>query len=372
MSALRLAGAPDRWLLLPVALLAPAGILLLRAVTSEGAPAWTPEAIRQASYLALGLAAMVAASRVNLRALRPLLPWFYVAMLAALVAVLLFGSSEYGARRWLTFGAASIQPSEFAKAGAVLAAAAYAADREPSPRGVLVALALMGAPMALILVEPDLGTTLVLAVAWAALMAVWGVPWRVLGTLSLLAVSALPLAFALLVPDYQRERLAVFLDPARDPLGSGFTLRQVEVAFASGGLTGRGWDLEASALDGLSTRSSDFAFAQVGEIAGVIGALAVLAAFGVIAWRGCRAASITPDRFERLVAVGLTAVIVGQAALHVAVNTRLFPATGIPLPFLSQGGSALLAMCIAAGVLQGIAAHRPPTAREVWTGERWH
>jgi penicillin-binding protein 2 len=374
VSAFRLATSvlPDRWLLLGVVGLSLAGIAMLRTVTMPPAGGLSHEAARQAVYLGIGLAAMLLAARVNLRSLRGMMPLLYLAMLAGLVAVLLLGSSEYGARRWIAIAGQTVQPSEFAKVVAVLAVAAFAAEREPGPRAMLATLAIIGLPMMLILVEPDLGTTIVLALAWAALAAVWGVRWRVLGTLGVLGAAALPLAFALLIPAYQRERLAVFLDPSRDPLGSGFTLRQVEVAFAGGGLTGRGLDIEASALDGVLTRTSDFAFAQVGELLGVVGALALLALFGLLAWRGFRAAAISPDAFERLVAAGLTTMIVGQAVMHVAVNTRLFPATGIPLPFVSQGGSALVAMCIAAGLLQSIASHRPPTPHEVWTGQRWH
>ena len=168
------------------------------------------------------------------------------------------------------------------------------------------------------------------------------------------------------VPAYQRERLAVFLDPERDPLGSGFTLRQVEVAYATGGTTGRGFGGAPSALDGVATRASDFAFAQLGEFAGVAGTLAVIALFGLIAWRGYSIAANAPDRFGRLLAAGLTTSIVLQAAMHMAVNLRLFPATGIPLPFVSTGGSALLATFAAIGMLQAVASQRRTGMHDRW------
>jgi cell division protein FtsW (lipid II flippase) len=231
-------------------------------------------------------------------------------------------------------------------------------------RAMLTSLGLALLPMALVLVEPDLGTTLVLAAAWGVLVAVWGVSGRTLAGMFALGLSALPIAFAVAVPDYQRERLAVFLDPTRDPLGSGFTMRQVEVAL--GGLTGRGIDGAASALDGVATRASDFAFAQLGEQMGLIGAALVLLLYAVIAWRGLEAALHAPDRFGRLLAAGLTATIVLQALMHVAVNTRLFPATGIPLPFISTGGSALVGMCLSAGLIQAVAAYRLARPRELW------
>jgi rod shape determining protein RodA len=265
----------------------------------------------------------------------------------------------------------TVQPSEFAKIATVIAVASYAANREPGIRAMLTSLGLALLPMALVLVEPDLGTTLVLAAAWGVLIAAWGVSWRVLGGLTALGLSALPVLFAVAVPDYQRERLAVFLDPARDPLGSGFTMRQVEIALGGGGLTGRGIDGAASALDGVATRASDFAFAQLGEQMGLVGAGLVLLLYAVIAWRGLEAAMHAPDRFGRLLATGLTATIVLQALMHIAVNTRLFPATGIPLPFISTGGSALVGMCVSAGLIQAVAAYRPARPRALWQGERW-
>ncbi len=358
---------PDLGLVAAAACLAAAGSLMVRAVHIEESPGLPAEWVRQLAYLGVGVVGMVVASRLDLAWLRRLTPLLYVASLVALVVVLGIGSSEYGARRWIAIGSvATVQPSEFAKITGSLALAAYAASREPSLRTVLAAIGIAAVPAALVFVEPDLGTAIVLLVSCVVVLAAWGVPWRVLGGFATLVVAVLPIAFAVAVPDYQRERLAVFLDPGRDPLGSGFTLRQVEVAFAAGGLTGRGFSGADSALVGVAPRSSDFAFAQVSEYAGLVGALVILGCFAVIAWRGMQVAGAAPDRFARLLAAGLTATIVLQAVLHVAVNTRLFPATGIPLPFISQGGSALVAVFIAAGLLQAIAAHRATTDPSGW------
>jgi len=224
--------------------------------------------------------------------------------------------------------------------------------------------------MALILLEPDLGTALLIIGVWGAMAVTWGVSWRFLAAPVVLGASMFPLALAVIVPDYQRERLAVFLDPGRDPFGSGFTLRQVEVAFGGSGVTGRGFNGAPSALDGLAPRTADFAFAQVGEFGGAIGTLLVIALFALIAWRGYRVASTAPDAFGRLLATGLTTAIVLQAAIHIAVNLRLFPATGIPLPFVSTGGSALVVAFAAVGILEGIAAQALPAARDPWRALR--
>ncbi len=363
---------PDPWLLLAVLGLVTVGGLMVRAATMEVPGALSAEAWRQVFYVGLGLVVLVVASRLNTGMLRQLAPVIYVASLLALVAVLALGSDQFGARRWIVLApGVTVQPSELAKIASVIAIAAYAADREGGLRTMLTALGLALLPMGLVIIEPDLGTTLVLGVSAVVLVAVWGVSWRILAGMGALALSLLPIAFAVAVPDYQRERLAVFLDPGRDPLGSGFTLRQVEIALGGGGLTGRGIDGAASALDGVATRASDFAFAQLGEQMGLLGALLVLVFYAVIAWRGLEAALRAPDRFSRMLAAGLTATIVLQALMHVGVNTRLFPATGIPLPFISTGGSALVGMCLSAGLIQAVSAHAPPATRAFWEGERW-
>ncbi len=378
MSALGIARAgrvADRWLLLPMLVLAPLGALLIEATTAAHMslpPSHiTGPTVRQGGYIVVGVVVMFVLAHVDYRLLRRLTPLLYAGAVLALVVVLGLGSSQYGARRWIGLGPITVQPSEFAKLAIVIAGAAVVADRQPGARPLLAWLVVLGVPAGLVLLEPDLGTALVIGAAWASMVVAWGLPWRVLGGMALAAIAAVPLLFTVGVPDYQRERLAVFLHPGRDPFGSGFTLRQVEVAFGSGGLFGNGL-LEGahSALEGLATRTSDFAFAQLGEAVGMVGALFVIAVFAIVAWRGLRAAAAAPDTFGRLLAVGLTATITAQALMHIAVNLRLFPATGIALPFVSQGGSALVAMFAALGVLESIAAHRPAIGREQWTGER--
>ncbi len=343
------------------------GLMMIQGATAHAATTGaTGAALRQAVYVSAGLLAFAGLRRMDYRLLQRWALWVYLGAAGALVVVLALGTAAHGARRWIDIGPVTIQPSEFAKIATVVALATFAARREPSRRTVAVTLALVGPTAVLVLAEPDLGSTLTLAVIWAVLVAVWGISWRILGGMALLALAILPMLFVA-VPEYQLERIAVFVDPARDPLGSGFTSRQVEVALGSGGLTGRGFG-GPSALEGLAPRTADFAFAQLAEQAGLIGSLAVLVLFTVIAWRGIRVAGAASDIFGRLLAAGLTATIVGQAALHIAVNLRLFPATGIPLPFISQGGSALVTVFAALGVIESVAAHRPVIDRTPWRG----
>ena len=336
-----------------------------RDATSTGV---TGATLRQTIYFGVALLAFLGLRHTDYRLLQRWSLWVYLGSAATLVLVLALGTDAHGARRWIDMGPVTIQPSEFAKVATVTALAAFAARHEPSRRTIAVTLALVAPPAALVLAEPDLGSTLTLGAIWVVMVAVWGISWRVLGGMALLTLAVLPLLF-IAVPDYQRERIAVFVDPARDPLGSGFTSRQVEVALGGGGLTGRGFG-GPSALEGLAPRTADFAFAQLAEQAGLIGSLAVLGLFVVIAWRGIRTAAAAPDVFGRLLAAGLTAAIVGQAALHIAVNLRLFPATGIPLPFISQGGSALVTVFAALGIIEAVAAHRPTLDRALWRGDR--
>ncbi|RJQ09018.1 MAG: rod shape-determining protein RodA [Dehalococcoidia bacterium] len=344
------------------------GLTMIQGVTAHTATAGVTEAAqRQAVYLCAGLLAFAGLRRMDYRLLQRWALWVYLVATGALVLVLALGTATHGARRWIDIGPVTIQPSEFAKVATVVTLATFAARREPSRRTVAVTLALVGPAAVLMLAEPDLGSTLTLAAIWAVLVAVWGISWRTLGGMAILALAVLPMLFVA-VPEYQRERIAVFVDPTRDPLGSGFTSRQVEVALGGGGLTGRGFS-GPSALEGLAPRTADFAFAQLAEQAGLIGSLAVLALFMVIAWRGIRVAGAASDVFGRLLAAGLTATIVGQAALHIAVNLRLFPATGIPLPFISQGGSALVTVFAALGVIESVAAHRPVIDRTPWRGD---
>ena len=353
----------DRLLWLAVAALAALGLLMAYSASLDEPPhpTVTAEAVRHAMLGALGIAAMLVAARIDYRRLRRYSALAYLGAAALLVVVVVIGESEYGARRWLAVGGSTIQPAEAAKLALVLALAAYTASRPPRAAALAVTAVLLALLAAPVLAQPDTGTAVVLVGTWIGMVIVWGVPWRTLGVLFAVLGAAGPLAFAVMVPDYQRERLAVFLDPTRDPLGSGFSLRQVEAALATGGITGEGLFRGAeSQLASVSARSSDFVFALVGEELGLGGGLVVIALFGLIAWRGFEASRHAPDTFGRMLAAGLTTLIVLQAFVNVAVNLRLFPATGLPLPFVSSGGSALLVVFVAVGLLQSVQSQRMP------------
>lgn len=364
--AVMVAPRADGWLWTAVAGLLTFGLLMVYSASlPEGPrPTVTPAAARQCIYALAGVALMLAVARLDYRRLQRPAATIYLGTLLLLVAVLATGVSQHGARRWLDLGPLTLQPAEFAKIALCLAFAAYAAARSPRVAALLATLGILALPAGLVALEPDLGTAIVLGGIWLVLVVAWGVPWRMLAGLLAVGAALGPAAFAI-VPPYQRERLAVFLDPARDPLGSGFNLRQVEVALGTGGLTGHGLFSGAqSHLDSIAARSSDFMFGFVGAELGLLGALALIVLLACVVMRGLSAARGASDAFGRLLASGLTAMVLTQGLINVAVNLRMFPVTGIPLPFVSQGGSSLIAMLLAVGLLQSIASHRGPTGSE--------
>lgn len=363
----------DRWLWLAVGVLVPLGVLMVYSASLEGPrdAASSSEAMRQGAYAVIGVAAMLVAARFDYRLLAPLAALVYGFAMLLLAAVLVIGVSEHGAQRWLGIGGITVQPSEFAKLALAVALAGYAAHRQPRPAAIAVSLALTALPMGLVALQPDLGTVIVLSGIWLVCTVAWGVSWRILGALTAVLVALIPLLF-IGVPAYQRERLAVFLDPGRDPLGSGFNLRQVEVAIGTGGVTGHGLFSGAeSHLDSVSARSSDFMFGFLGAELGLLGGLLLIALLATVVMRGFGAATRAPDAFGRLLAASLTAMVLIQGVVNIGVNLRLLPTTGIPLPFISQGGSALVVMLVAIGVVQSVAARRPATSEEQWRAERW-
>lgn len=353
----------DGWLWAAVAGLLTFGLLMVYSASLPDGPRpdITPEAARQSVYALTGAALMLALARINYRVWERPAPAIYLGTLLLLVAVLIVGVAQHGARRWLGAGTLTVQPAEFAKITLCIGFAAYAASRGPRLPTLLATLGLLALPVGLVALEPDLGTAIVLGSVWLVLVVAWKVPWRLLAGLAAVGVALGPAALAV-IPAYQRERIAVFLDPARDPLGSGFNLRQVEMALGTGGLTGHGLFSGAqSHLDSVAARSSDFMFGFIGSELGLLGGLALIALLACVVVRGFSAARHATDPFGRLLAAGLTAMVLTQGLINVAVNLRMFPATGITLPFISQGGSSLVATLLAVGLLQSIASHRART-----------
>jgi cell division protein FtsW len=311
---------------------------------------------RQSVYALIGIGLMIAVSRTSFRHIRGFAPVLVAGALTLLLVVLAIGDPVNGARRWITFGPAVFQPSELAKLALCVWAAAYLI-RRPAPQ-TLGELArpfglMAGVFCALLLAEPDLGTAITVIVMLAGLLVVAGTPLRVLGAGAGIA-SAIALA-AIAVEPYRRERLLSFLDPWGDAEGSGFQTVQGLIGLGSGGIFGRGIGESIEKYFYLPEAHTDMIFAIIGEELGLIGTLIVVGAFLLFAYAGFRVALACGDPFGKLLAAGLTTLVCGQALINLAAVLGLAPLTGIPLPFVSAGGSSLVVALTSVGILLNIA-----------------
>ena len=336
------------------------GLVMVYSATSAAAALGNGEPSyylkRQAIYALLGLTLLIAASRTDFRRLRALSPVLILTSLALCAAVLVVAEPVNGARRWLSIGPGAFQPSELAKLALAVWAAAYLSRRGP-PR-TLGELArpiglLLGVFCALILLEPDLGTTISLVVMIAATLLVAGVPLRTLGAAA--AVVAPLGLLAIWIEPYRRVRFTSFLDPWSDPQGSGFQTVQAMIGLGSGGILGNGLGEGVSKIFYLPEAHTDMIFAIIGEELGLVGTTAVIAAYCAFAYAGLRVALQCKDAFGKLLGSALTALVCGQAVINLAAVLGLAPLTGIPLPFVSYGGSNLVVQLASVGILLNIA-----------------
>ena len=323
---------------------------------------------RQLTWTILGFAVMWLARSIHYERLRRFAVPLLLLSIVLLAAVLVPGIGRVagGARRWIVAGPVSFQPVEIAKLGVLLYVAHFAARRgiamRDFARGVLPPLLITGFCAGLVLRQPDMGSALMLFAVTALLLFLAGARIAHLGLVA--AASAPLIAAAVLVARYRLARILGFLDPWSDPQGRGFHVIQSLLAFGSGGLLGAGLGASSQKFFYLPERHTDFIFAIVGEELGLLGTGGLLLLFAVFAYRGFRIARGAPDRFGALLAAGITATIVGQALLNMAVATGLLPVTGIPLPFVSFGGSSLGMTMAQVGILLNISryAHREARA----------
>lgn len=350
----------DIWLLAATLLLAVIGILMIYSATAciSAEPLdLASTTVRQALFLVVGLAAMVALTLVDYRAYMSLRWPIWIGTLVILVAIEVIGIITHGAQRWIPIGPFQFQPSEFTKLSLILVVAKYMADHAEEMsrvRRLFGSFLIIAAPLALIYLQPDLGTTIVLAFTWGLMALAAGIKFRdVLAILAILVVAA-PLMWANLRP-YQQERILTFIDPARDPLGAGYNVEQARIAIGSGRFNGLGFcSGTQSQLRFLRIRQTDFIFSVIGEELGFAGALFVIGLVVFILFRLVRAAMLARTTYGKLVIVGITGVFFVQSYVNLGMNLGLMPVTGIPLPFVSAGGSSLIALLAAEGVVQSI------------------
>ena len=344
------------------------GLVMVYSATSasaalqNGDPAYFVK--RQAIYAALGLALMILFARFRYQRLRQLAPAFVIASLALLAAVLVLGAAVNGARRWMSFGPVAFQPSELAKLALAVWLAAYLA-RHPAPRtpGALIRPVgvLIGLFCVLILAEPDLGTAIAIVVMAAAILLVAGTAVPTLAT-GVSVVASLGLLAAWMSP-YRRARIFSFLDPWRDAHGAGYQTVQALIGLGSGGIFGRGLAQGIEKIHYLPEAHTDMIFAVIGEELGLVGATALIAAYCAFAYAGLRIALTCRDPFGKRLAAGITALVCGQAAINIAAVVGMAPLTGIPLPFVSYGGSSLVIELLSVGILLNIARGHAGAAR---------
>jgi cell division protein FtsW len=321
---------------------------------------------RESIYAAIGVVLLLIGSRTDYRALRYLAPILMLVSLGLCLAVLVLGQEVNGARRWLGVGPLAFQPSELAKLSLAVWAAAYLA-RRPAPQTLKELwrpIGLMtGLFAGLILLEPDLGTVISIAIVLGAILVVSGVPLRVLAGGGSIAV-ALGLA-AIWFEPYRRARLFSFVDPWHDAQGAGFQTLQAIIGFGSGGIFGTGIGRGVAKVNYLPEAHTDMIFATIGEELGLVGAAIVIAAYCAFAYAGLRVALRCRDPFGKRLAAGLTTLVCGQALINLAAVLGLAPLTGITLPFVSYGGSSLVVSLASVGVLLNIAGHEGAARAQV-------
>jgi rod shape determining protein RodA len=319
---------------------------------------------RQAIYSVLGLIGMILLTRIDYSRFRELRVGIYTFLCASVALVFVFGFAARGSRRAFEFPMFSFQPSELGKLLLVLALAGFVIDgaRRGSARQRTVRYLCLGlAPAALVVLQPDLGTSMVFVVATLAVMYFGGVPWThfaVIGA-ALVALIALVLvaAPAVGVPvlkGYQEQRLTSFLHPSQDASGAGYQQNQSVVAIGSGQKTGRGDRATQTRLDFVPERHTDFIFAVIGERYGFGGAALVLSLYALLFWRALRIVTLSKNSYGTLVAGGIAVSLLFQVFVNVGMNLGIMPITGIPLPLMSYGGSSVIATFLAVGVLQSI------------------
>lgn len=312
---------------------------------------------RQLNWLTAGLILLFIAVRISYQKFIDFSYFLYVINIAMLALVLVLGHARLGAQRWFTIGSFAFQPSEFMKLSFILALANYVGQRKgvmSDLRSLIVPCLLLGVPFILVLLQPDLGTALLMVPVFFAILLVGGARIKYIIWMIGIGLAGLPVFWHFL-RDYQKQRLLVFLNPNVDPLGAGYTIIQSKIAVGSGGLFGKGWLAGTqNQLNFLPERHTDFIFSVIGEEWGLIGALVLVFLYYVIVQKAFAIADLTSDMFGRLIATGIGVLLGFQVVINISMTIGMMPVVGIPLPLVSYGGSSLLATLVAVGLLLNV------------------
>lgn len=345
--------------LLLLTLIASIGFAMLYSVADGSVSPW---ALRQAGRFVAGAGIMIVTAMIDLRLWMRIAYPLYGAALAMLIAVEIIGLTGMGAQRWLDLGIIQIQPSEIMKVTLILALARYfhglTLDEVSRLRNLFIPLALVGMPVGLVVMQPDLGTAILLVASGGILFFTAGLRWRYFIFAGAGVLAAVPVVWSRL-HDYQRNRVFTFLDPERDPLGAGYHILQSKIALGSGGIFGKGFmEGTQSQLNFLPEKHTDFIFTMLGEELGLVGGLVLLTLYFMVLMFSINVAVQCRNQFGRLLAVGISTTFFFYVFINTAMVMGLLPVVGVPLPLVSYGGTAMLSLMFAFGLLMSVHIHR--------------
>ncbi|MCQ2373865.1 MAG: rod shape-determining protein RodA [Phascolarctobacterium sp.] len=349
----------DWWLIGAVILLMAAGLVLIDSATHSFAvstgKAWHVQ--RQSMFMIIGIIMVIISLKFDYQDLKSYAKPLYIFNLVLLIAVMAFGKTQLGAQRWIQIGSFSFQPSEFSKVFLIICLADFIDKRtewlEEFKDYVPIFLYIL-IPFVLVMKQPDLGTSLTFIAIFIGMIFICGFKWKWIACCTVSFVALMPV-FWMILKDYQKNRIRVFLNPELDPYGSGYHVIQSKIAIGSGALFGKGW-LEGtqSQLNFLPENHTDFIFAVAGEEFGFIGTLCIILLYLIIIWRGITIALNAPDNFGTLLAVGVTSMFMFHILVNIGMTAGIMPVTGVPLPFLSYGVSSLTTNMMLIGILLNI------------------
>jgi rod shape determining protein RodA len=346
----------DGPLVVGLALIAAYGLVVLYSASGQN----LPTVMRTGARLALGTAAMLLLAQINPNFLRRSTPWLYVGGCLLLLVVAAIGHIGMGAQRWLDLGLFRFQPSELMKLAVPMMCAWYLHERPLPPGWISLAVlsVLIFVPVSLVVVQPDLGTAALIAIAGALVIVLAGLRLRVIAALFALGAVGAWFGWSFM-HDYQRKRVLTFLNPQTDPLGAGYHIIQSQIAIGSGGVFGKGWMNGSQAqLEFLPERSTDFIFAVIGEEFGLLGLLVLLLLYVFVVSRAVYLATQTQDTFARLLAGSLALTFFVYVFINAGMVTGLLPVVGVPLPLVSYGGSSVVTLLAGFGILMALYSRR--------------
>jgi rod shape determining protein RodA len=343
-----------------IGIIAAGGIAMLYSVAGGHFHPW---ALSQLSKFLVGLVILVVAASIDVRVWMSLAYPAYAVALLLLIAVDVAGHAGLGAQRWIMLGPVELQPSELMKVSLVLALARFlhgkSVEEVSKPLNLAIGLAMIGIPALFVVIEPNLGTTLIILADGCSLLFLAGLSWYWITPALAAIATAVPLAWRFVLHDYQKARVMTFLNPETDALGAGWNITQAKIAIGSGGLSGKGFlNGTQSRLNFLPEKQTDFIFTNFGEEFGFVGSVALLILFAVVIFYGIQIATSARSQFSRLLAMGITLNFFFYIMINGLMVMGLIPVVGIPMPLLSYGGTAMLTVMFGFGLLMSVHVHR--------------